>query len=202
MDLPDFSVDLGGGESIEKDKVLDSRQLKRKASRVYLQFIEKKKTFDQAVRAFPGKGEYLHVVNNHKYDFYTILPVAIDRLGTLDEVYISTWTMNRNNVVDLFQQFDSGKIKRMTVLTGLYFKRRETAVYSYLVSGLKRRGQRYVAFKNHCKILLASTDTTHLVIEGSANFTANPRMEQYVFCNSEAVYNFHKAWMEDCLNDE
>ena len=87
------------------------------------------------------------------------------------------------------------------MLTGLYFKRRETAVYSRLVSGLLQRGQRYAAFKNHAKIILIGKSKHWITVEGSANFTSNPRLEQYVISNDRTLYNFHKAWMDGVFDD-
>ena len=177
--------------------------MERKATRTELIFMDKVKTFQEIIKRFPEPGEYFHIVNNARYDFYTILPVMIERLGTLNECYVSTWTMNRTNALDILKNIDRGKIKKMTVLTGLFFKRRETAVYSQLMTGLQKRGQRFVAFKNHCKILIAKTARgRYQVIEGSANFTANPRMEQYIFTAGKDIYNFHKKWMEEALRKE
>ena len=36
-----------------------------------------------------------------------------------------------------------------------------------------------------------------IVIEGSANFTANPRLEQNVMVNDEDLFRFHAEWMEE-----
>lgn len=34
-------------------------------------------------------------------------------------------------------------------------------------------------------------------MEGSANWTANPRTEQNIITNSRDVYEFHKSWLEE-----
>jgi len=199
-DLPDFDINLTEG-TIEKREAETVLKLKVKAEAKELIFMEKKDTFNKIITSFPEPGEYYHIVNNAKYDFYTILPCIIDRRGPIEDCYVSTWTMNRNNTLDIMKQLDGGKIKNIGVLTGLFFKRRETAVYSQLMTGLLKRGQRFVAFKNHCKVLLAKTKNDYLVIEGSANFTSNPRLEQYVFTNNKKLFEFHKQWMEKFLNE-
>jgi hypothetical protein len=110
--------------------------------------------------------------------------------------------MNRQNVLDLMGLIDAGKIQTCRMLTGTYFKRRESAVYAQLITGLAARGQRYVAFNNHTKIALlhsASPEHNYIVFEGSANWTANPRLENYTVTNSESLYTFHKGWMDEML---
>lgn len=36
-----------------------------------------------------------------------------------------------------------------------------------------------------------------ICVEGSANFTANPRIEQFTISNDTALANFHKKWIEN-----
>lgn len=92
---------------------------------------------------------------------------------------------------------DRGRIRKATVLTGLYFKRRETAVYATLVEGLLQRGQRYRALPTHAKISPLGNEEHHIVVEGSANWTGNPQIEQYVITDDPEIYGFHRAWMEE-----
>ena len=149
----------------------------------------------------PEPGETWHIVSNGKYDFWTFVPVILDHLKEpAREFYGSTWTMNRGNAKELLDLFDRGRIEKVAILTGTYFKRRETAVYATLTEGLLTRKQRYVAFQNHAKVILIRTEKDAIVIEGSANFTANPRLEQYTLSNDQGLYEFHQGWMEEMLN--
>ena len=108
--------------------------------------------------------------------------------------------MSRINVQDMLEQYDSGRIAKISLLTGTYFKRRESSVYATVLQGLIERGQRFICFENHAKVLLMATPPHYLIIEGSANFTSNPRLEQYTITNDEATYRFHQSWMEEMLN--
>ncbi|MBK9968277.1 MAG: hypothetical protein IPP07_26815 [Holophagales bacterium] len=107
--------------------------------------------------------------------------------------------MSRGNVVELLALFDARRIKAVSVTSGTYFLRRESAVAATLQEGLRARGQRYRAFANHAKVVLLAAPPDFLVFEGSANWTANPRLEQNVLVNDRELYDFHKAWMEDVL---
>jgi hypothetical protein len=68
-----------------------------------------------------------------------------------------------------------------------------------LFEGLKKRGQRMFSNENHSKITLMDNGVDFIVIEGSANFTANPRIEQFTVINSKELYDFHKKWMNEII---
>jgi hypothetical protein len=142
---------------------------------------------------FPAPGETVHILSNGKFDYWNLAPVAIDLLGGRSEhLYGSTWTMNRDNVLELLSLYDAGKIGSISILTGRYFARRESAVWAQLVTGLTDRGQRVLAFVNHAKVLLLQSGEHYLSITGSSNWTANPRVEQIDIHNSRAVWEFYR----------
>ena len=100
---------------------------------------------------------------------------------------------------DELDLYDQGIFKTVNAITGEYFRQREATVYVLLETGLKERGQRLFSNKNHAKVSLLQIEDAYFVIEGSANFTANPRIEQFVLTNSKELFDFHRAWMETLL---
>lgn len=55
-------------------------------------------------------------------------PIVVDETNTIiightRTFYGSTWTMNRANVLQLLQLFDTGRFDQIAILTGTYFKR-------------------------------------------------------------------------------
>ena len=129
------------------------------------------------------------------------MPVMIDWIGKADHLYVSTWTTNRTNTKNMFELWDAGKIGVADWCVGLYFKRREANVYSMLLEGLVKRGGRLKAFETHAKVLLLNNKKRRAwyCIEGSANMTANPRLENYVIVNDKSLWEFHKTWFEEML---
>lgn len=187
-------------EMIERADMPDPLQTRREhklVSRLRLQTKE----LARIMPALPEPGESHHLVSDGRFDYWRWVPHLLGLLGPAAEAYVSSWTMNRQNVLEMLELFDAGKIQRLAVLTGLYFKRRESAVYAQLVTGLMARGQRYSAFANHAKVmLLTEASGTHwLTLEGSANLTGNPRLEQQVITNDRGVYQMHRTWMEQML---
>lgn len=190
-----FSEDLR-----ETDEVLDAPRMHRRTAKRETVEATRFEALADFLKALPAPGESFHIVSNGRFDFWNYIPHLIELLGGhVTEFYGSTWTMNRGCVTQMCELMDAGKIGQITILTGDYFKRRETAVYATLVTELDKRQQRYLAFKNHAKILLLTNGATWLTVEGSANFTANYRMEQAVLSNDRALYEFHKGWIEEML---
>lgn len=182
----------------ESTKIVSSRILKRKSKDRYINGM-KKEELSKLLDVLPEEGESFHLISNGKYDYYTFIPTILSHVGHIDEFWGSTWTMNRANLEDLFSLFDSGKIDTMNIITGLFFKRRETSVYATLVDGMSRRKQKVKSCENHAKILLIRSGEKYYVVEGSANWTANPRIEQNMITQSKELYNFHRGWMQEYI---
>lgn len=173
--------------------------LKRDAKRKFINAM-KREEVEKFLTFLPEPGETLHIVANGKFDFWSFIPVIIELLGgKTSDFYGSTWTLNRENCHEMLDIYDKGKVSSLNILTGLYFKQRESAVYATLLNGMIDRGQRYKCLENHAKIALLNNDKDYITIEGSANFTANPRVEQYAISNGKDLHAFHKAWMDDIL---
>lgn len=182
------------------DTIKTTRILKRGSKREFISAMKKEKV-EAFLTELPKPNESYHIVSNGSFDFYTFIPIVIGLMKSCNSFYGSTWTMNRGNVLDMLQLFDNKKIKTLNVITGLYFKQRESSVYAQLVEGILEREQRYICLENHAKITLFENGTDFITIEGSANFTSNPRIEQYVMTNSKELFKFHQNWMDEILTN-
>jgi len=161
----------------------------------------KKETLNNIIDRLPDLNEQFHIVSNGSFDYFNMIPRILELADGKFNLYCSTWTMNFENVAKLMQLIDLGRLNPATVFIGEYLKNREPLVYTELANGLHDRGGRVKAFNNHCKIILLWNDKYNFVLEGSANFTANPRTEQNIILNSKEVLLFHKNWMDGLFND-
>jgi len=194
------SLDFLEAEEVETARTITPRMVRADLKRRAIAMMKQEHLKDILPRV-PRPGEAFHLISNGKYDFWTWIPVLLETLGHADEFYGSTWTLNRQNCQELLTLFDQGKIRSIGFLTGVYFKRREAAVYALLMTGLTERRQRYCCLENHAKVTLLANHQRgdYLTVEGSANYTANPRIEQYCLTNDRTVFDFHKTWMEEIL---
>ncbi len=189
---------LGDGDPLESDKDPETRTLRLRPVERFAR-VAREQHLREIAGEMPAPGEYLHVVSAAKFDFWTWIPQAIAWIGRTETLYCSTWTVSRPNVIDLVRLWDAGGIGTVAFLTGLYFKRRETAVYATLLQAIQARGGRYRASRNHAKVILLDNPARDawITIEGSANLTSNPRTEQSLIANSRPLWEFHRGWMEE-----
>lgn len=190
----DHCTPLETPDTIEKPLQLTRRPRLRRQLRAIRQ-----EKLEEFFTRLPKRGESIHVVSNGSFDYWNFVPVTLRLLDRPAVFYGSTWTMNRSNVLQLLALYDQKKLTAVTMFSGLYFKRREPAVYTALASGFLDRGQRFLCFENHSKIMLIGSEPDFITIEGSANFTYNPRLEQNTVTNDRQLFNFHKQWMEEIL---
>lgn len=189
---------------LESEIVAPSVRHDQKGAKLAMLDALKREEVKQILRTKPEPGVSLHIVSNGAFDYFSFVPVLVDLLGgSCDALYASSWTMNRNCVLQLFGLFDRGAIRKINMLVGKYFVRRESAVFATLLNGIRARGQRFRAFENHTKITLLSRPETgdFIVVEGSANWCSNVRAEQSVINNDRELFEFHRAWMDKYLNE-
>ena len=191
-----------GADDLETNVMPAARAYHRFAAKRRMERIGQREALSAVVPTCPAEGESIHVVSNAKFDFATWIPVMLNWIGKAETLWVSTWTASRSNVVELMAEWDSGRIGTVNFLSGLYFKRRETAVYSYLLEGIRQRGGRFRCSENHAKVLLLDNPATgiYLVVEGSANLTSNPRTEQYTLTHDQGLHTFHREWMNEVLS--
>lgn len=208
-DPPETDWDsLAGTTAIESDFALETsaqvtarKTITRPRHRKCLSAI-KAEELASFFETLPAPGETIHMVSNGRFDYWLLAPRTQELIGHPCTFYGSTWTMNRANVLQLLQLFDTGRFDQIAILTGTYFKKRESAVANTLIEGITSRRQRFLAFQNHAKVMLlgCAKSDTWISIEGSANFTANPRLEQNTVTNDRDLYRFHQTWMDDILS--
>jgi hypothetical protein len=108
------------------------------------------------------------------------------------------------NATQLIKYYDKGFIKSISILTGDFIRRNGRGVYTLLSAELLKRKQNFVSFNNHSKILCMcnAKRNDYFTVEGSSNWTSNPRVEQYVITNNKEVFDFHKSWIDSLFSKE
>jgi predicted metallo-beta-lactamase superfamily hydrolase len=196
-----FAGDFASDE-VESLEGISSRKLVVHHKRDMINRL-RKETAAEIVGRLPKPGEAYHIVSNGSFDYWQVVVAIARLLGRPVEAFrASTWTMNRGNVLELLKMIDEGTLREVGFLTGIYFKRRESAVYATLMEGLIKRKQRLRCLENHAKVAVFIAPPHYIVLEGSANFTANPRIEQNMIVNCQELAEFHKAWIDEVLSHE
>lgn len=125
-------------------------------------------------------------------DFGAFLPYTIEQMGGPVDLHISTWSINHASAQQVVDLLDSGVVRSCTMLFGYDFHKLRPTVAYYLLSALRKHGGHYLAFRNHAKVMcVARADGSRCaVVTGSANFSNQPRLEQFVITTAPEVYDF------------
>lgn len=195
----DFIQDINlFGEPVQQKKRGKKKQDRKTAED---KMHEKVKSLLEVWNRLPNKKSSQHVISDGTFDFYSFVGAALEMQSTgFDEFLGTTWLMNQPISSDLIYQYDTDRIRNITLIVGRYLKARTPNVYGFLKNSARERDRiRIKEGRIHAKIiLLGNYDTsTFLTIEGSANFTENPRTEQYVISNDLDIYEFHKTWIDE-----
>jgi len=196
-----FDFDEAFGRNMEEGELNGITSLKIKVrTRIKFEDKTKRQNIQKLITELPVPGESIHIVSNGSFDYFTVIPHIIELAGEkVTDFWFSTWTLSIMNVTAMLDLYDRGVFANINALTGDYMKSRESNVYNLLLTGCQKRGQRISSNKNHSKVTLLEIGTDRFIIEGSANFTANPRIEQFILSNHDGLFQFHRGWMDKIL---
>jgi len=144
-------------------------------------------------------GTSYHILTSGDIDAGNVLDYCVQHYGPFERLYLSTWSMERQHVNTLAEHLDGGQFASFTVLTGDYFAQRSPANYTALVQLADRHGGEVYRFNNHSKLMAMRNPKTGFAIsvEGSANFTRNPRVENCCITCDPALYAHHVQWFTE-----
>lgn len=176
-------------------------RLSRKVAKREFRKIEQTKNAIEHLLPLPQPDESIHMVTNARFDFYDFIPAILQiENSSIKKLVLATWIINKSNIDNMFKLFDSGEIKEIGLLTGIYFKRRESSNYTFLAEGMIERKQKFRAALSHAKFFsLELENGKHYTIESSANMTENGNVETHVLSSSKELHNFHCNWINTTL---
>jgi hypothetical protein len=147
---------------------------------------------------FPKENEILAIKTNGTSDAGSFFSNAIDEFEVIDEMYLATWTISKANIQRLKQSIESGKLLKLVMVISSTLKPANPALYSSLILNLNHFDNVTIKEVNsHAKTYSFKVQNNHFTISGSANWSENPRIENYLILNSLPLYNHHKEWMEE-----
>ena len=140
----------------------------------------------------PLEGEVFFLWTVNSFNAFTFIPYILKECGIIEELILSTYSINIRIIDALVRLIDSGMIKQVEIFISDSIKSRLPKVYDHLMAVVENKPVRVIFTRNHSKIALIKTDDHFFNIEGSGNFSENAAHEQYVFLNSRKIYEFRK----------
>lgn len=149
------------------------------------------------VGKLPEENEIFFIWTMKSFNAFTFIPYLVKYAGTIDELIISTYSINKRIVSALIRLIDLGAIKQVQINISESIKHRMPAVVDELNSVLAQRKNIITVHYTwvHAKVALVRIGTDKYIIEGSGNWAENAKHEQYIFLKNERVFDFRKQWI-------
>jgi hypothetical protein len=141
---------------------------------------------------FPQEGEIFFLWTVNSFNAFTFIPYIIRHSGVINELILSTYSINIRIIDALIRLIDRDQIHQVDIFISDSIKSRLPKVYDHLMAIIEKKPVRVYFSWNHSKIALIRSGDHYFDVEGSGNWGENAQHEQYVFLNSRNIYEFRK----------
>ena len=141
---------------------------------------------------FPREGEIFFLWTVNSFNAFTFIPYIIRHSGIINELILSTYSINIRIIDALIRLIDREQIHQVDIFISDSIKSRLPKVYDHLIAIFEKKPVRVYFSWNHSKIALIRSGDHYFDVEGSGNWGENAQHEQYVFLNSRNIYEFRK----------
>jgi len=199
-------LQLGTGIKKQKPEAPPDQAQVKKARRRRSECIERE-TKQMYRRAF-SETQLLDLLpeglkEGHSYNFITAGDVdalsylkMVLREQPLDYMLFSTWCMAGDDVLQIEEWLQQGKIKTCDAYLGEVFPGTYKMEYKKLKEVIPKYGGRIAVFHNHSKIFAGTGVKFQFGIQTSANINTNPRTENGCITIDKGLYEFYKAYFD------
>lgn len=200
----DIVVDNEAGKP--SDKYKDEAKIFLEEIKVYNVDNIKKSTY-RYIRGrnkmpIPAPGEQIRIRTQVQLNLITLILKIVERHGVIDELTISTYTLNREAMSILMQLKESGKIREINLLIAASYTYRDPKWKEEIKSMCVDNGMHLTFAWTHCKITLAKAEGNYYQFEGSMNYSTNNMTEQIIFENNEEIYNNDYEFINQVMKDK
>jgi hypothetical protein len=158
----------------------------------YLKMHEfKVESLKQLNGRLPNLGEFFAIWTLKSFNAFTFIPYLIQQHEIIEDLVLSTYSINMRITDSLIKKIDQGKIKKVSVFISDSMKHRMPKVVDHLSMLTQSRNNIEIHYDwNHSKVTLVKAGGFNYVIEGSGNWSENAQFEQYLFFNHKRLYDF------------
>lgn len=135
------------------------------------------------------EGYTYHLVSLGRWSMHHLLFHLLKMTGPAT-VYATTWSISEDVVRHLVEAKKQGLIHEMTFIYDYRVRKYKPAAYF-----LSQEFFTSIVTSCHAKVTIIESETHHLTIVGSANYTRNDRIEVGVIFTHKQTHDFHKNWI-------
>ncbi len=181
-----------------KPKSKRSTCLKRKANGTYRRAFSETQLLDIVDLNFED-GDSYHFITGGDVDALSYLKIIL-RQQDLDYLLFSTWCMAAEDIYQIKDWLEAGKIKKIDAYVGEIFPGTYKLEYNLLKPLIEEYGGRVCVFRNHSKIFAGYGDKFYFGIETSANINTNPRVENGCITIGKDIFTFYKNYYDEIIS--
>jgi hypothetical protein len=162
------------------------------------------KRFQEIIGIEPEKGIQYRIITENAFNAITVISYLQERYE-FEEVYMAVYRMNEKAVQALTKFIDANNTDFHVIMSNFFKENKKYEAWAnQLYEYCQSKENTHVAFiSSHAKIFAGRTKCgRNFVFEGSGNYSDNARVEQYIFEDNEAAFNFHKSWITQRTRDE
>lgn len=191
------SIEEGNGEKKTKRRTtvcteLSSRYLYRRA-------FSETQLLD-ALGLDLKEGYSYHCITAGDVDGLSYLKCVL-RQQDLDYCLFSTWCMAAEDILQIREWVEAGRIKKVDAYLGEIFPNSYRIEYKMLKDMYTElQCGRIAIFKNHSKIFAGYGNKFYFGIETSANINTNPRTENGCITIDKGIYQFYKDYFDGIVS--
>jgi hypothetical protein len=171
----------------------------RQTRNIYRKAFSETQLLDVLPKEFKD-GESYHCITAGDVDSLSYLKVVL-RQQNLDYCLFSTWCMAADDILQIEEWLQSGKIKKLDAYVGEIFPGTYKMEWRKLNEVFdKYKCGRIAVFKNHSKIYAGYGDKFYFGFEGSANINTNPRTENGCITIDKGIFEFYKSYFDGIIS--
>lgn len=149
----------------------------------------------------PQKNEQIRIVTQKSISPFSLLDSFIQKGETINELYISIFSISMNVTELLIQRLKERKIKKAYILVNDFFKNQSQDWYEeFKAESEINKNLVFGIYNVHTKVNIFKIKERYFVFEGSGNLSNNAKVEQYMLEENKNMYDFHKKWIKRLLN--
>lgn len=175
----------------------DSEALPVNASELFISkylamHYQKIKSLPEDLLRLPNEEEFFFLQTESSFNAFTFIPLIAKNQG-IKELFASTYSINIRVIEALVELHDAGIVEQITLMVSDSLIKRNPTTINHINALISTRPNINLTYSwNHSKVCIMKTQFAHFVVEGSGNWSENALYEQYIFANSQQLYEFRK----------
>lgn len=137
--------------------------------------------------------EHVHVPSMSSWSMHHVLAYVLSKTGPA-QVWMTSWSITEEPIALIVEHLERGMITQLRAL----FSERVEAM-NPAAHAMARFNLQVKLAKIHAKTIVVLNDQWGVSVKGSANFTRNPRIENYVICTHREVAEADRQWIDDVM---